>query len=68
MEPTDKTFEAQFATVVAQAMVEISRYGQEEFEKYKRIFNGYLRMMGPTYVYRTKWEEALIDQYTRSVL
>lgn len=66
MEPTDKTVDAQFAIIVATAMMEIARYGEEEFEKYKKIFNGYLAYLGPSYVYRNNWADVREDMYLRS--
>lgn len=66
MEPTDKTVDAQFATIVATAMMEIARYGEEDFEKYKKIFNGYLAYLGPSYVYRNTWADVSEDMYLRS--
>lgn len=66
MEPTDKTVDAQFAVIVATAMMEIARYGEEDFEKYKKIFNGYLAYLGPSYVYRNNWADVREDMYLRS--
>lgn len=68
MEPTDKTYEAQLAVVGAQALMEISRYGKDEYQKYYKIINDYLRFMGPTYVCRTTWEEAFSDMYNRNLM
>lgn len=67
MTPKDKTFEAQFASNCAQAMLEIVPYGKDEFNKWKKLLNGYLRYYGTSYLYRNEYEEMYEAWYLRSL-